>query len=84
MVTVAIGAAVMSALAVMFAAILDDVLDGDGIVAVDSPREDTMKRQVSYQWRLREVMAAHGMFTISDLVPLPADRDIKLSAALDP
>jgi hypothetical protein len=26
-----------------------------------------MKRQVSYQWRLREVMAAHGMFTISDL-----------------
>jgi hypothetical protein len=23
-----------------------------------------VKRQVSYQWRLREVMAAHGMFTI--------------------
>ena len=28
-----------------------------------------MKRQVSYQWRLREVMAAHGMFIISELVP---------------
>ena len=40
-----------------------------------------MKRQVSYQWRLREVMAAHGMFTISDLVPLLADRDINLSVS---
>ncbi|MEU7632491.1 helix-turn-helix transcriptional regulator [Nocardia sp. NPDC049220] len=40
-----------------------------------------MKRQVSYQWRLREVMAAHGMFTISDLVPLLADREIKLSVS---
>jgi hypothetical protein len=25
------------------------------------------KRQVSYQWRLREVMAAHGMFTMGPL-----------------
>jgi DNA-binding Xre family transcriptional regulator len=40
-----------------------------------------MKRQVSYQWRLREVMAAHGMFTISDLVPLLVDRDINLSVS---
>jgi DNA-binding Xre family transcriptional regulator len=40
-----------------------------------------MKRQVSYQWRLREVMAAHGMFTISDLVPLLIDRDINLSVS---
>lgn len=40
-----------------------------------------MKREVSYQWRLREVMAAHGMFTISDLVPLLVDRDINLSVS---
>ncbi|PKW13636.1 helix-turn-helix domain-containing protein [Saccharopolyspora spinosa] len=40
-----------------------------------------MKREVSYKWRLREVMAAHGMFTISDLVPLLVDRDINLSVS---
>jgi DNA-binding Xre family transcriptional regulator len=40
-----------------------------------------MKRQVSYQWRLREVMAAHGMFTISDLVPLLVERGIDLSVS---
>ena len=36
-------------------------------------------RVVSYQWRLREVMAAHGLFTASDLVPLLAERGISLS-----
>ena len=40
-----------------------------------------MKRQVSYQWRLREVMAAHGMFTVTELVPLLHDRGIDLSAS---
>ena len=40
-----------------------------------------MKRQVSYQWRLREVMAAHGMFTVTELVPLLRDRGIDLSAS---
>ncbi|WP_406314607.1 helix-turn-helix transcriptional regulator [Streptosporangium sp. NBC_01639] len=40
-----------------------------------------MKRQVSYQWRLREVMATHGMFTISDLVPLLVNRGINLSVS---
>jgi len=40
-----------------------------------------VKRQVSYQWRLREVMAAHGMFTITELVPLLAGRGIGLSAS---
>jgi DNA-binding Xre family transcriptional regulator len=40
----------------------------------------TIKRQVSYQWRLREVMAAHGLFNASDLVPLLAERGITLSA----
>jgi DNA-binding Xre family transcriptional regulator len=39
-----------------------------------------MKRQVSYQWRLREVMAANSMFTASELVPLLAERGIKLSS----
>ncbi|MFD8565160.1 helix-turn-helix domain-containing protein [Streptosporangium canum] len=39
-----------------------------------------MKRQVSYQWRLREVMATHGIFAASDLSPLLADRGIALSS----
>lgn len=39
-----------------------------------------MKRQVSYQWRLRETMAVHGMFNASDLVQPLADRGIKLSS----
>ena len=37
-------------------------------------------RQVSYQWRLREVMAAHGLFNATDLVPLLAERGIRLSS----
>jgi DNA-binding Xre family transcriptional regulator len=40
-----------------------------------------VKREVSYQWRLREVMAAHGMFTVTELVPLLHDRSIDLSAS---
>jgi DNA-binding Xre family transcriptional regulator len=39
-----------------------------------------MKRQVSYQWRLREMMAAHGMFNATDLAAPLADRGIKLSS----
>jgi Cro/C1-type HTH DNA-binding domain len=38
------------------------------------------RRQVSYQWRLREVMAAAGLFNASDLEPLLADRGITLSS----
>jgi hypothetical protein len=38
------------------------------------------KRDVSYQWRLREVMAAAGLFNASDLEPLLADRGITLSS----
>ena len=30
--------------------------------------------QVSYQWRLREVIAAHGLFNATDLVPMLAER----------
>ena len=41
----------------------------------------TAKRQVSYQWRLREVMASRGIFTISDLVMPLAERGITLSVS---
>ena len=39
----------------------------------------TAARQASYQWRLREVMAAHGLFNATDLEPLLAERGINLS-----
>jgi len=41
----------------------------------------TAKRQVSYQWRLRNVMAERGLFTTTGLVPHLADRGITLSAS---
>ena len=37
------------------------------------------RRQVSYQWRLRELMAERGLFTTVELVPLLAERGITLS-----
>lgn len=40
-----------------------------------------IKRKVSYQWRLREVMAEHGMFATTELVPLLNGRGITLSAS---
>jgi DNA-binding Xre family transcriptional regulator len=40
-----------------------------------------VRRRISYQWRLRQVMAEHGMFTITELVPLLAERGITLSAS---
>jgi DNA-binding Xre family transcriptional regulator len=40
----------------------------------------SIKRQVTYQWRLRETMAAQGLFTASDLVPLLTERGITLSS----
>lgn len=40
----------------------------------------TSRRTVSYQWRLRETMAAHGLFNASDLTPLLAERGIALSS----
>jgi len=39
-----------------------------------------VKRQASYQWRLREVMATHGMFAATDLEPHLAERGINLSS----
>jgi DNA-binding Xre family transcriptional regulator len=41
----------------------------------------TTKRQVSYRWRLRELMAARGIFTASELVPLLHERGIALSSS---
>jgi len=39
------------------------------------------KRNIGYRWRLREVMAAHGMFSTTELIPPLADRGITLSAS---
>jgi DNA-binding Xre family transcriptional regulator len=39
------------------------------------------RRQVSYRWRLRELMAERGLFTTVELVPLLAERGITLSAS---
>lgn len=39
------------------------------------------KRKVSYEWRLREVMAEHQMYATTELVPLLAERGITLSAS---
>ena len=40
-----------------------------------------IRREVSYQWRLREVMATRGLFATTELVPLLAERGISLSAS---
>lgn len=40
-----------------------------------------MRRQVSYQWKLRELMALRGLFTTTQLSPLLAERGIELSAS---
>lgn len=39
-----------------------------------------MKR-IEYQWKLREVMAAAGMFSTTKLVPLLAERGVHLSTS---
>ncbi|MGH3857393.1 MAG: helix-turn-helix domain-containing protein [Pseudonocardiaceae bacterium] len=39
-----------------------------------------MKRQVSYKWRLREVMATAGMFAATGLEPHLHDRGVTLSS----
>jgi DNA-binding Xre family transcriptional regulator len=38
-------------------------------------------RNLGYQWHLRTLMAAQGMFSTTDLAPLLAERGIELSAA---
>lgn len=39
------------------------------------------KRAVGYTWRLREIMAAHGVWKTTDLAPLLAERGVTLSPA---
>ena len=39
-----------------------------------------MARKLDYRWRLRELMAARGMFATTDLTPLLAERGIGLSS----
>lgn len=39
------------------------------------------RREVSYTWQLRQVMASHGLFSTTDLQPLLAERGVELSAA---
>lgn len=39
------------------------------------------RRQVTYRWRLREVMAEHQMYATTELVSLLAERGITLSAS---
>ena len=38
-------------------------------------------RVIGYEWRLREVMAARGMFSTTRLIPLLEERGIHLSAS---
>jgi DNA-binding Xre family transcriptional regulator len=40
-----------------------------------------MRRHITYRWRLREVMAEHGIYTTTELGPLLNDRGITLSAS---
>lgn len=40
-----------------------------------------MMAKLDYRWRLREVMAARGLWATTDLAPLLRARDIDLSAA---
>lgn len=39
------------------------------------------RRQIDYQWQLREVMADHGLWKTTELVPLLAQRGVTLSPA---
>lgn len=40
-----------------------------------------MKRQLDFHWKLRQLMAAHGMWKTTQLAPLLRDRGVDLSAA---
>lgn len=42
---------------------------------------NAMKRRVGYDWRLRDLMADHGMFSTTELVPLLRDRGVELSVS---
>ena len=40
-----------------------------------------MTRKLDYRWHLRQVMAAKGMFSTTELIPLLAQRGIDLSSS---
>jgi DNA-binding Xre family transcriptional regulator len=40
----------------------------------------SVRRRATYQWRLRQAMAARGLFSASDLMPLLAEHGIALSS----
>lgn len=40
----------------------------------------TVQRKLGYRWRLREVMAARGLWSTTDLAPLLVERGIELSS----
>jgi DNA-binding Xre family transcriptional regulator len=40
-----------------------------------------VRRSVSYTWRLRELMASHGIWKTTHLAPLLAERGVDLSPA---
>ena len=40
-----------------------------------------MAARLDYKWHLRQVMAARGMFSTTDLIGPLADREIKLSSS---
>lgn len=39
------------------------------------------RREVTFEWHLRQVMASKGLFSTSDLKPLLAERGVELSVA---
>jgi DNA-binding Xre family transcriptional regulator len=39
------------------------------------------RRRVTYTWHLRQVMAEHGLWQTTELIPLLAERGVELSAA---
>jgi len=39
-----------------------------------------MRRNVTYKWHLRELMAAHGLTKTTELIPLLRERGVNLSA----
>jgi DNA-binding Xre family transcriptional regulator len=41
----------------------------------------TRRRHVDYRWRLREVMADHGLWATPELAPLLAQRGVNLSSS---
>lgn len=40
-----------------------------------------MAHAVDYEWRLRPLMAAHGIYTAGELAPLLAEHGVRLSAS---